>query len=52
MRNTSERLPIKERVVVVNKFTQRVANSGYSRDQARRFIIAGLRCYDAAKRIA
>ena len=28
MRNTSERLPVEERVVVVNKFTQRLAKRG------------------------
>ena len=42
MRNTSERLNINERVKVVNKFTQRMANSGYPKQQAKRVVISGL----------
>ena len=52
MRNTSERLPIEERVLVVNKFTQIMANYGYTKDQARKVIVSGLRCYEAAKKRA
>ena len=52
MRNTSERLNIQERVEVVNKFTQRMANSGYSIQQARRVIISGLKGYEAARKRA
>ena len=49
MRNTSERLDIKERVRVVNKFGQRMANSGYTIQQAKRVIVSGLRGYEAAR---
>ena len=49
MRNTSERLDISERVKVVNKFRQRMANSGYSEQQSKRVIISGLKGYEAAR---
>ena len=49
MRNTSERFDISERVKVVNKFTQRMANSRYSKQQAKRVIISGLKGYKAAR---
>ena len=52
MRNTSERLPIEERVLVVNKFIQRMANSSYTREQARKVIVSGLRGYEAARKRA
>ena len=52
MRNTSERLDIQERVAVVNKFTQRMANSGYSKQQAKKIIISGLKGYEAARKRA
>ena len=50
MRNTSKRLPIEERIEVVNSFTQRLANSGYQREQARRVVVPGLKGYEAARR--
>ena len=42
MRNIKERIDISERVEVV-KFSQRMANSGYSEQQAKRVIISGLK---------
>ena len=48
IRNTSERLNINEKVEVVNKFTQRMATSGYSKQQAKRVIISGLKGYETA----
>ena len=52
MRNTSERLDISERVKVVNKFRQRMANSGYSKQQAKRVVISGLKGYEGVRRRA
>ena len=52
IRNTSERLEVKDRVTVLNKFTQRMANSGYSKAQARRVIVFGLKGYEAARKRA
>ena len=52
MRNTSERVTIEERIRVVNCFTKKLANSGYTRDQARRVVEAGLKGYEKAKRKA
>jgi len=37
---------------VVNKFSQRMANSAYSEQQAKRFIISGIKGYEAAKQKA
>ena len=48
MRKYSERLSMEERLTVVNKFTERIANSGYSKIQANRVIISSLRGYEAA----
>ena len=52
MRNTREKLDLKERVIVINKFTQRMANSGYTRQQARRVIVSGLKGYETARKRA
>ena len=52
IRNTSERPDISERVKVVNKFTQRMANSGYSKQQAKRVVISSLKGYEAARKRA
>ena len=49
MRNTSERVTIEERIRVVNCFTKKLANSGYTRDQARRVVEAGLQGYEKAR---
>ena len=39
-------------MIVVNKFPQKMVNSGYSRDQARRVIVSGLKGYAAARKRA
>ena len=49
MKNVSERLPIQERISVLDGFCQKLANSGYSRTQARRIIISGLKGYEGIR---
>ena len=41
-----------ERMLVVNKLTRRMANSGYIKDQARKVIVFGLRGYETARKRA
>ena len=41
MRNNSERLSMEDRVTVVNKFAQRMANSRYTKMQVRRVSVSG-----------
>ena len=43
---------MKEKVILVNKFAQRMANSGYTRQQARRVIASGLKGYETARKRA
>ena len=48
MSNTSERLSVKERIDVVNEYTDKLAQSGYQKVQVRRIIMAGLKGYEKA----
>ena len=41
----SENLPLKERISVVDKYTQQLVNSGYNRKQIREIIISALTGY-------
>ena len=50
MRNTSELVAIEERVKIVDKYTGKLINSGYSMVQSRRIVVAGLRGYEASLR--
>ena len=47
MRNTSERVETRERVEIVDNYTAKLINSGYTMDQARRVIVAGLKGYES-----
>ena len=46
MKNTSELLPMGERIVIVSKYAQKLLNSGYSHEQARKVIVNGLKGYE------
>ena len=46
MKNTSERLTIKERVRIVNEYSVKLTVSGYKKDQVKKIIIAGLKGYE------
>ena len=46
MQNTSEILPDAERVVVIDNFSQKLANSGYPLEQIRRIVVGGLSGYE------
>ena len=46
MLNVSEMLPVSERIEVLDKFSQRMSNSGYPLDQIRRTVIGGLSGYE------
>ena len=48
MRNTSEWIGSSERIEVINKFCQKLATSGYGREQIGRIITAGLKGYEKA----
>ena len=50
MKTTSERIPMKERVQVVDDFSIKLITSGYGREQAGRIITAGLMGYENALR--
>ena len=47
MMNVSELLPDSERVAVLDRFAQKMANSGYGLLTIRRVIVAGLKGYEA-----
>ena len=42
MSNISEKIPQKERVDIIDKFTRELKNSGYSRRKAREIVVCGL----------
>ena len=46
MKNIEEKIPIKERIKVVDEFTDQLLFSGYSVEQTRKVIIAGLKGYE------
>jgi hypothetical protein len=46
MQNTSEQLPMSERLEVLENLTQKLANSGYRLAQTRRILIGGLSSYE------
>jgi hypothetical protein len=46
MQNTSELLPIEDRVAVVDNFCQKLANSGYRLHQIRKIVVGGLIGYE------
>ena len=48
--NTSEELGEEYRLRVVNDYTQKLANSGYKREQLKRIIANGIKGYEARKR--
>ena len=50
MQNTSEELPTEARVKVLDRFCQKMRNSGYRTQQMRTVLIGGLKCYE--KRLA
>ena len=52
LKNTCGRLPEWERTVVVDNFTTKLANSGYTRVQARRIVVSGIKGYEAIRRRA
>ena len=41
---------MEERIEVLNKFTNKLANSGYTRAEARRIITSGLKGYEGRRR--
>ena len=46
MLNTSEDLGMEERVIVVDKYCQKLTDSGYLRDQVKRVVVGGLTGYE------
>ena len=44
--NTSETLGIKERIMVVNQYSQKLVNSGFKIEQTRRIVINGIQGYE------
>ena len=46
MKNTSEDLPISERIAIIDEYTTQLFASGYSQDQTRKIIEAGLLGYE------
>ena len=48
MRNTSEKVNMKERIAHLDKFAQKLINSGYSMEQAKNITVAGLKGYQKA----
>ena len=46
MMNTSEMVPLEQRLAVVDGYGQKLTGSGYSTDQIRRVIVGGLTGYE------
>ena len=46
MMNTSEMVPMEQRITVVDDYGQRLTDSGYGIDQIRRVIVGGLTGYE------
>ena len=46
MLNTSEDLGMEERVIVVDKYCQKLTDSGYLREQVKRVVVGGLTGYE------
>ena len=51
MLNTSEDLDMKERVVVVDRYCQKLADSGYLGDQMKKVITGGLTGYERRRNL-
>ena len=57
--NTIEGLPKKDYITIIDRFSQKLVNSGYSADQTRRMVVAGikgwggkvLRCKEEGRRL-
>ena len=48
-KNTSEMLPVEERLAVIDRFTEQVLACNYSKEQAKKIVIAGLVGYENMK---
>ena len=48
MKNTTERLDLKHRIAIIDKYAAKILSSGYSRVQTRRIVVAGLTGYERA----
>jgi hypothetical protein len=52
MLNTSEDLEIKERIVVIDGYCQKLTDSGYDMDQTKRVVIGGLNGYERRRALS
>ena len=52
MLNTSEDLDMKERVVVVDEYCQKLSDSGYQVDQVKKVVTGGLTGYERRRNLS